>query len=658
MTSTIVLEKETPIESTDHGSTDDGAVQTVSLPEPISSALPLTESTPESSIAIVFTVETMLWLLLGAVALGMRVISLAYWPLSESEAALAHEAWRFVSGESYDMGEAGLSPLAFNLDALLFVLFGANDGVARVAQALAGTALVLSPWWLRPIIGRRQALAMSALLLISPSVLFWSRQASGEVWAALCALLLVAGVARWWQSEEATDGILASLALGIGLASGAGFWSVLLAGLLFFAWQRQQSASKEPEQSKGKRSKRKKERSNQEQEEPIEESEEALPEEPIEETIKETPATSIPSEALEGRFRAFFMRYGLITLLAFIISATGFLTNLQGLGAAFNLPIQWLMGIFGVGPTLVLPFFFVLLLYELLMILLGVIGGIRLKERLPRLALFSALWIAVTLLPTSLTNSGWAAAILFITLPMTLLGSVVITDITNEVLEEGTWDVEGLLLGLGLGMFLYFWINISSYIATPSTPKLLASTIVPIGSILAATFIIANYQDRKAALRALSLTLLILLTIASFSTSWGLSLVRANDAREPLVVQPSDANLRTAAAQLGQISIERYRNPGDIAVGIQQTLGYAPRWYFRNFDNVTLIDGSHAGLPEAALLDSQQPPPPRSIGQRVWLGTDWQWPITEARYLMRWLKTRHDPAGLIPRSAVLYVMLP
>jgi hypothetical protein len=352
------------------------------------------------------------------------------------------------------------------------------------------------------------------------------------------------------------------------------------------------------------------------------------------------------------------MRYGLVSLLAFIVSATGFLTNLQGLGAALNLPIQWLTALFGLGPSLVLPFFFVLLLYELLIVLLGVIGGIRLSERLPGLARFSALWIAITLLPTTLTNSGWTAAILFITLPMTLLASVVITDIANDVLEEGSWDVDGLLMGLGLGMFLYFWINISSYIADATTPKLLASTIVPIGSLLAATFIIANYQDIKAARRALTATLLVLLSIASFSSSWGLSLVRANDAREPLVVQPSDPNLRTAAAQLGQISIERYRNASDIAVGIQQTLGYAPRWYFRHFDNVTLIDGSHAGLPEAALLDSEQAAPPGSIGQGVWLGTDWQWPISEGVPLVRWLKTRDEAAGLMPRSAVLYVMLP
>ena len=75
-------------------------------------------------------------------------------------------------------------------------------------------------------------------------------------------------------------------------------------------------------------------------------------------------------------------------------------------------------------------------------------------------------------------------------------------------------------------------------------------------------------------------------------------------------------------------------------------------------ENVTLIDGSHAGLPEAALLDSEQAAPPSSIGQRVWLGNDWQWPISEGVPLMRWLKTRDEPAGLIRRSAVLYVMLP
>ena len=634
-------------------------------------AFPETAPTAQSQA---FTLEHLLWLLLALIALGMRLIGLTYWPLSESEATLAYEAWQFAGGESYQMSAELVSPFAFNLAGLFFALFSASDLTARMAQVFGGTALVLAPWFLRPLLGRGQALAMSTLLLLSPSVLFWSRQASGEIWAALCALLLIAGLARWCSWGKQSDGVLAALALGVGLTTAPGFWSVLIAGGLFLLWQWRTIWARLPalremergieiplevvpntesdDQLSGPEPKAKKHLSNGKEKQ----------------DTQDAPINRPPSSAKNQETELIMRRkqavkraalgYGTIAFTAFVLTATAFFTNLQGLGAAFNLPAQWLLAIFGVGPSLTLPFFFVVLLYEVLPLLMGLVGGVRMISRQPLWAWFGFLWVAVTLIPAALTNSGSAASLLFVTLPLTLLASKQVANLIQSVFEEWSWMIDGLLILLGMGLLIYFWINLASYIRDPQ-PFKIVSLLIPPGAWLITALVLSSTYQRSDVRRGMGAMVLILLTFISFTNSWGVTIIRPADPREPLVVQPTSLNLPIVAKQLTQISIERYRHPAKIPVGIQRTLGYAPRWYLRHFESVTLVDGSHAGLPEATLLDSELPPPDLAeIGQRVWISSSWQWPISDTLGFLRWLKTREEAAGIIERTAVLYVMLP
>ncbi|MDQ4076991.1 MAG: glycosyltransferase family 39 protein, partial [Chloroflexota bacterium] len=452
------------------------------------------------------TLEVVLWIVLGAVALLMRLIDLGRWPLSESEAALALEAWRFVSGQPYQMVGAPspevLSPLAFNLNALLFTLFGASDLTARVAQALGGVGLVLSPWLLRPLLGRGHALAMSLLLLLSPSVLFFSRHASGELWAALFSLLLVAAVARWYRWGEPSDAVLAAVALGVGLASGPGFWSLLAAGGIFYPfWLRR-------ERQKAR---------------------EVTSEEQNDGGVTVYSVNVDPKDLLP---------YAPVAIVTFLVAATGLFTNLQGLGAALNLPVEWARALFGAGPALVIPFLFVVWLYEALALLAGFIGGSLLAEKRPGWTAFSFTWAAVTLVPATLTNSGWSSGVLFVTVPLVLVGAATVVYIARAVAEEGSWQVEGFFVLLSLLLFVYFWLNLARYLAAPQ-PYNVLSLIAPIVILLVAAAFVGQSFGAQAMWRSLGLTLLLWLTIVSVASAWGVSVVRGADPREPLVTQPS-----------------------------------------------------------------------------------------------------------------------
>lgn len=586
------------------------------------------EAQPPIVVPRGFTVESALWLALGLLALGMRVVDLGRGPLAEGEAALALEAWRFVSGAPYTMVGAPLpavlSPLAFNLNALLFLLFGAGDAMARVAQALGGTALVLAPWLLRPVLGRGHALAMSGLLLLSPSVLFWSRHASGEVWAALFALLLVAGVARWHQSGARRELLLAALALGLGLASGAGFWSVLVAGALFALFQRWQARRAVAETGTSEA--------------------EVLP-------LTRSVRTSV------GELRAAFMPFFPVTIAAFVVASTGLFVNLPGLGAALNLPVQWLRDLAGVGPSLLIPFLFVVWLYEALALLSAFVGGALMAERRAGWATFALFWVAVTLVPATVSNSGWSGALLFVTLPLALLGAAALLFLGRTLLEEGRWQVEGLFALIGVVLFVYFWLALTKFLTASGTVQTLA-LVAPLALLGVVALLLAQSFGARAAQRAFALTVLLYLATISLASAWGVSVVRSADPREPLVTQAADADVREGVALLEQVSIERYRDPHMIPLGIQRPLGFVPRWYFRDFDPVT-VEGSNADLPEAALLEPDAPPPAGWLGTRVWVGSEWAWGVDSPQLLLRWLTFRADER--LPqqdRGALLYIKLP
>lgn len=565
----------------------------------------------DTPAATVFTLETLLWVVVALTALGLRVVQLGTTPLSEGESALAYEAWRFTTGAAVDLNSAGLSPFAFNLTALLFYLFGASDAVARVASVMGGTLLVLSAWLYRPLLGRGHALGMAVLLTLSPSLLFFSRNATGTIWGALFALVLVAAVARWRQTGSWSNALFAAGALGFGLTADGGFWSVLLAGgiITLIALRRPQD---------------------------------------LEVEVSPTPtspllALRIPSTQL------------IVAVVVFLLAATGFGTNLGGLGAAFNQPVQWVLKVVASGQSLVLPFFFVVLLYELLLIVLGVWGGLRLLDHHPLWGLFGFIWLALTLLPAALFNSGWAGALLYVAVPLALLGGGILARFGETLFEEGSWRIDGAAILVALALFLYFWINFNLYLSAPDPVKLFSLAIPFVGGALGLAYLYSIHSPATA-LRAGGVAILLLVGIVTASTGWGVSVNRASDPREPLVVQPGDVNLRTAAAELAQVSTERYRDPHRIPLGIQTTLGYAPRWYFREFREMVEVTGN-TDLPEAALLDSTTPPA-QGIGSKVFLGQTWQWSIGDPVGVFRWLKTRNESNGLVNREAVLYVRLP
>ncbi len=185
------------------------------------------------------TLEHAAYLAILLFAALWRWFDLAALPLHVDEARGALAAWQAAQGQPASV--AGLSPLLFTLQEATFWLTTSSDALARLWPALAGVALCLLPFALRRSLRRGAALLAAGFLALSPTVTYFARYASGDVLAAACAL---ATLTAWLAArEDARWRPWVGVALALGLLSGPGLWTALLAWALAWAWERRLGAA-------------------------------------------------------------------------------------------------------------------------------------------------------------------------------------------------------------------------------------------------------------------------------------------------------------------------------------------------------------------------------------------------------------------------------
>jgi hypothetical protein len=155
-----------------------------------------------------FTIEAALWCAIALLAALPRLLNLGS-PLNNAEATTALSSLSAVRGQAVVFS----NPLFELLQALLFAVFGASDATARLTSTIAGIALCLMPLALRGSLGRGRALAMGALLAVSPTLWFVSRQADG----AMLAWALAFGAFCAWRGRNM---LMAGALTGLLLACG------------------------------------------------------------------------------------------------------------------------------------------------------------------------------------------------------------------------------------------------------------------------------------------------------------------------------------------------------------------------------------------------------------------------------------------------------
>ena len=173
---------------------------------------------------------------LVAVALGLRLWDLGGRPVHYDESLHAFYSWQLFTGDGYRHEPWIHGPLQFFLNSMVFAIFWDDDFTVRITYALFGAGLVGLPYFLRGYLGRPAALIASAMLALSPALLYFSRYSRNDIYMAFWALALF--VLMWRYLHERKDRYLYLAAAVLALAFATketAYIIVALFGLFLFA---------------------------------------------------------------------------------------------------------------------------------------------------------------------------------------------------------------------------------------------------------------------------------------------------------------------------------------------------------------------------------------------------------------------------------------
>ncbi|MGC9469236.1 MAG: flippase activity-associated protein Agl23 [Anaerolineae bacterium] len=120
--------------------------------------------------------------------------------ISHDESIHTKFSWNLYAGDGFQHNPMMHGPLLFEVTALSYHLLGVSDFTSRVFPALVGIALVMTPLLFRKWLGRWGSLSTSFLLLISPSISYYSRYIRHDVLLLLTAVLLLWVIMRYLET--------------------------------------------------------------------------------------------------------------------------------------------------------------------------------------------------------------------------------------------------------------------------------------------------------------------------------------------------------------------------------------------------------------------------------------------------------------------------
>jgi hypothetical protein len=173
------------------------------------------------------TSEDALFLLALGLGLFVRFLDLGKTPLSDFEAGWALQALQVGRGPfNGQLLAIGPQPAYVLLTGLLFYLSSATNFLARFWPAVVGASLVLLPYFFRRRLGRIAALILAFGLALDPGLVTISRLAGGPMLGlGFCLLALAA----WYFHKPMIAGLFGGLALLSGVSMVNGLFGLGLA---------------------------------------------------------------------------------------------------------------------------------------------------------------------------------------------------------------------------------------------------------------------------------------------------------------------------------------------------------------------------------------------------------------------------------------------
>jgi hypothetical protein len=500
------------------------------------------------------TVESLLYLLLFGVAMGLRFGAIGLQPLSPLEAAQALPAWLDAMGRNVGVAATAHSPLLYSVQNILFWLTdGGGEGWARLFPALMGSLLVLSAWTLRPWLGRGGALLLALLLAVDPWLLTFSRLSDGAILSVTLGLLLWSGLLNGSTLSLRQMRWLA-VALGLFVLSGPLTWLLIppLLGTLFLY----------------------------------------------------RPAFNLPP----GESRRLLSIVGATILLA----GTGALTQWEGLSiisTSFGVALSYLVG----ETVYPLQWPFLRLLVDQLFLVIFGLGGLALAwvaapaeqvDRRWRLLLSG--WLVYGLVLWLLPGRN-PATLLIGALPLLLLAASTVVHVWRFATDETDWH-DGLLIAITLGVLMVTTAFMTANALQPAAGVFDGRVMIFYLVLPALILFFVWWSGWRTTFQITALLLLLTLFLSVLSSGWMLNLRGELVRGHTLHAETSRPALRLLTADLEHLSAIRAGDPTVATVFVQAGPELRPLlgWHLRSLKNLSFVGAvDPTGIDEQTFVISQ-----------------------------------------------------
>ena len=186
--------------------------------------------------------EKAIYLAIFLLAVASRFWDLGARAMSHDESLHALYSYYLYNGSGYVHNPMMHGPFLFHANALIYFLFGDTDFTARIVPAIFGVIMVMSPLLLRRWLGRVGAVIAAILLLISPSILYYSRYIRNDIYIAVWTVLLIAALFHFVRSRKPGWFYVGAAVLMFSLATKENAYIFGFIGLLFIVevilWER------------------------------------------------------------------------------------------------------------------------------------------------------------------------------------------------------------------------------------------------------------------------------------------------------------------------------------------------------------------------------------------------------------------------------------
>ncbi len=187
--------------------------------------------------------ETIAFVGIMLVAFFTRLWDLAPRAMHHDEFIHAYFSNLFLKSGDYTSGasQGGYDPVyhgpfLYFITGLSFFLFGTNDFTARLMPAVFGVILVGLIWLLRPFIGRVSVLVAALMVVLSPSISYYSRSLRHDIFALTGTLLLFISILWFIRTHQSKWVYLGALGLAVGYTSHELTFIIALIFVLFLAF--------------------------------------------------------------------------------------------------------------------------------------------------------------------------------------------------------------------------------------------------------------------------------------------------------------------------------------------------------------------------------------------------------------------------------------